>query len=214
MSLPSQSCEQAYVQSRPEAEVGVEQGLVGDGDRGRAEQQGNEVQDGEHPAVALVTGEEDTDEDARRCLDGPREDHHEERDIERVRQAGIFEDRPPAGQTGRVDSTDPVPPGEAQPQDAEQRDEAEGDEEDQSWKCHPRDRAGPTGARGRPCAVSSRLRASVHVPMTAFMLVANCWGEIDSWNSLAMLSSSVSAAVGLSAWSQDWAKTLAPLATP
>ena len=48
--------------------------------------------------------------------------------------------------------------------------------------------------------------------MTSFMLSANCWGVIDSWNSLAMLSSSVSAAVGLSAWSQDWAKILALLA--
>ena len=41
------------------------------------------------------------------------------------------------------------------------------------------------------------------------MLSANCCGEIDSWNSLAMLSSSVSAWVGLSAWSQDWAKFFA-----
>lgn len=50
--------------------------------------------------------------------------------------------------------------------------------------------------------------------MTAFMFVAKSCGEIDSWNSLAMLSSSTSAAVGLSAWSHDWAKTLALLATP
>ena len=48
--------------------------------------------------------------------------------------------------------------------------------------------------------------------MTWFMLVANCCGVIDSWKSLAMLSSSFSAAVGLRAWSQDWAKTLALLA--
>ncbi len=48
-----------------------------------------------------------------------------------------------------------------------------------------------------------------HFPITAFMLSANCCGEIDSWNSLAMLSSSVSAAVGLSAWSHDWAKFFA-----
>ncbi len=41
------------------------------------------------------------------------------------------------------------------------------------------------------------------------MLSANCCGEIDSWKSLAMLSSSVSAWVGLSAWSQDWAKVFA-----
>src|SRR6187401_383996 len=37
---------------------------------------------------------------------------------------------------------------------------------------------------------------------------------MDSWKSLAMLSRRTSAAVGLSAWSQDWAKVLAPLATP
>jgi hypothetical protein len=49
-------------------------------------------------------------------------------------------------------------------------------------------------------------------PMTAFRLVANCCGLIDIWNSLAMLSSRTSAAVGLSAWSQDWAKLFAPLA--
>jgi hypothetical protein len=48
--------------------------------------------------------------------------------------------------------------------------------------------------------------------MTWFMLEANCCGEMDSWKSLAMLSSSRSAAVGLRAWSQDWAKTLALLA--
>ena len=51
-----------------------------------------------------------------------------------------------------------------------------------------------------------------HCPMTWFMLSANCCGVIDSWKSLAMLSSSFSAAVGLRAWSQDWAKTLALLA--
>src|SRR3954465_1731058 len=50
--------------------------------------------------------------------------------------------------------------------------------------------------------------------MTLFMLSAYCWGEIANWKSLAMLSSSTSAAVGLSAWSQDWAKVLALLATP
>jgi hypothetical protein len=49
--------------------------------------------------------------------------------------------------------------------------------------------------------------------MTAFMLDANCCGEMDSWNSWAMLSSSFSAAVGLSAWSQDWANVLALLET-
>ena len=45
--------------------------------------------------------------------------------------------------------------------------------------------------------------------MTPFMLSTHCCGEICSWNSLAMLSSSVSAAVGLSAWSHDCANTLA-----
>jgi hypothetical protein len=37
----------------------------------------------------------------------------------------------------------------------------------------------------------------------------HCWGLICSWNSLAMLSSSVSAEVGLSAWSQDCANSVA-----
>ena len=41
----------------------------------------------------------------------------------------------------------------------------------------------------------------------------HCSGVMDSWNSLAMLSSSVSAAVGDNAWSQDWAKLLAFEAT-
>ena len=58
----------------------------------------------------------------------------------------------------------------------------------------------------------ARSASSAHWPMTAFMLSANCCGEIDSWNSLTMLSSNASAAVGLSAWSQDWAKVLALLA--
>ena len=48
-----------------------------------------------------------------------------------------------------------------------------------------------------------------HLPMTPFMLSTHCCGVICSWNSLAMLSSSVSAEVGGSAWSQDWAKALA-----
>src|SRR5262245_21980317 len=46
--------------------------------------------------------------------------------------------------------------------------------------------------------------------MTPFMLSIHCCGLICSWNSLAMLSSRVSATVGLRAWSQDWAKTFAP----
>ena len=50
--------------------------------------------------------------------------------------------------------------------------------------------------------------------MTRFMLSANCCGVIESWNSWEMLSSSFSAAVGLSAWSQDCGKLLALLATP
>src|SRR5262245_23638043 len=45
--------------------------------------------------------------------------------------------------------------------------------------------------------------------MAWFMLSIHCCGLTCSWNSLAMLSSRVSAWVGLSAWSQDWAKTLA-----
>jgi len=43
------------------------------------------------------------------------------------------------------------------------------------------------------------------------MLLAYCCGEIDSANSFAMLSSSTSAWVGLSAWSHDCAKTEALL---
>src|SRR5215467_9220015 len=46
--------------------------------------------------------------------------------------------------------------------------------------------------------------------MTPFMLSIHCCGLICNWNSLAMLSSRVSAAAGLNAWSHDWAKTLAP----
>ena len=59
-----------------------------------------------------------------------------------------------------------------------------------------------------------RRSERAHLPMTAFMFVANSCGVIDSWNSLAMLSSSTSAAVGLSAWSQDWANVLALTAMP
>ncbi len=65
-------------------------------------------------------------------------------------------------------------------------------------------------ARRVPGAAGGASRR--HCPMTWFMLEANCCGVIDSWKSLAMLSSSFSAAVGLRAWSQDWAKTLALLA--
>src|SRR5665647_1300604 len=204
--------EKPDLQSRTEPEVGVEQRLVGHGDRGRAQQQRNEEQHGQHTAVARVTCEEDPDQDACRCLDEPREDHYEERHIQRVRQAGVDENLPPAVETGGVDRTDPVPLGEAQAQHAEQRDHAEGDEEDQSRQRHPRDRAGPTGARG--ARARSSTHGGGHVPMTLFMLSANCWGEIDSWNSLAMSLSSSSAAVGLIAWSHDWAKTLAPLEVP
>ena len=53
-----------------------------------------------------------------------------------------------------------------------------------------------------------------HCPMTPFMLSANCCGVTESWKSREMLSSSFSAAVGLSAWSHDCGKLLALLATP
>lgn len=48
--------------------------------------------------------------------------------------------------------------------------------------------------------------------MTAFMLVANCSGVMESWNSLAMLSSRASAWVGGRAWSHHCAKLFASLA--
>ena len=76
----------------------------------------------------------------------------------------------------------------------------------------PRDRAAAARRAwsSAPAAgTADRQRDRRHLPMTSFMLPANCCGEIDSWNSLAMLSSSASAAVGLSAWSHDWAKVLA-----
>ena len=56
--------------------------------------------------------------------------------------------------------------------------------------------------------------SAVICPMTPFMLSANCCGVIESWKSREMLSSSFSAAVGLSAWSHDCGKLLALLATP
>ena len=48
-----------------------------------------------------------------------------------------------------------------------------------------------------------------HFPIVPFILVIHCSDVMDSRNSLAMLSSSVSATVGDNAWSQDWAKFLA-----
>jgi hypothetical protein len=106
--------------------------------------------------------------------------------------------------------------GEAQDEDADQRDDAEHDEHHQRGQHHPRDRtappdAGSAGAGGDlpPGRRRDGRSGRRHWPITAFMLSANCCGEIDSWNSLAMLSSSVSAWVGLRAWSQDWAKFFA-----
>src|SRR5690606_17107290 len=94
--------------------------------------------------------------------------------------------------------TEPVPGGETQRENPEQRDHAEGGEDEQGWDGQPREGAGAAHAlrrRGRP---PSRRHSDdrAHLPMTAFMLVANSSGPIDSWNSLAMLSSSTSAAVG------------------
>ncbi len=78
---------------------------------------------------------------------------------------------------------------------------------------HPSDRPCRSAPdRAAPAWRTRRWRV-VTCPMTSFMLVANCCGVMVSWNSLAMLSSSVSAAVGASAWSQDCAKTLALLDT-
>ena len=132
----------------------------------------------------------------------------------------------PAGWIG----AEAVPVGEAQREHADQRDDAEHHEHHQRRQRHPGDRTAPPDAaepmpaaavacdgrsghgHGSPADRERRRGQSNHWPMTAFMLSANCCGEIDSWNSLAMLSSSVSAAVGLSAWSQDWAKTFALLA--
>ena len=109
---------------------------------------------------------------------------------------------------------DAVPGGEAEQQHADQRDQAEGDEERKRRQRQPARAtaaAAPREARRRGLRRGGATRG--HLPMIAFMLSANCWGEIDIWNSLAMLSSSASAAVGLSAWSHDCAKTLALLET-
>ena len=98
---------------------------------------------------------------------------------------------------------------------AEQRDDPEGDEEHQRRDTsHPSDGPAPPAARGgrAPLATGGRSERG-HWPMTAFMLSANCCGVMRQLEQLGDVVSSTSAAVGLSAWSQDCAKTLALLAT-
>src|SRR5690606_36293535 len=183
-------------------------------DRRRAEQQRDEVQHGQHLAVALVPGEEHPDEDAGRRLHQPGERHHQEGHPQRVRQAGVGEHLPPARQPRPPDLAQPVPGREAERQDPDQRDHAEGDEHREGRQCEPAEAAAGRSPAGGGLRRQGGARDPAHLPMTAFMLSTNCCGEIDSWNSLAMLSSSTSAAVGLSAWSQDWANDLALLAMP
>ena len=93
-------------------------------------------------------------------------------------------------------------------------DEPEDQEERQGGQGHPGDRAAPPDLPGTGPSTGprrSRRSGGRHLPITAFMLSANCCGLIDSWNSLAMLSSRASAWVGLSAWSHDCPKYLALL---
>ena len=205
--------QQRDVQPGAEAEVRVEQGLVGDGDGRRAQQEGDEEQHRQELAVPLVPGEEHPEEDAQRGLHRPRQGHDHERHPERVQQARVGEDGSPALEAGGPDHADAVPCREAEEQDGQERHDGERDEDEQGRKRHPDEGAAPPAPRGRaPRSRRGGRSDRRHCPMTWFMLEANCCGVIDSWKSLAMLSSSFSAAVGLRAWSQDWAKTLALLA--
>ncbi len=72
--------------------------------------------------------------------------------------------------------------------------------------------APPAGVDGLLAALDDGRSEGCHLPIVAFRAVANCSGLMDNWNNLAMLSSSTSAAVGLSAWSQDCTKLFASLA--
>ena len=208
--------EQRDAQPGAEPEVRVEQRLVGDRDRRGAQQQRDEVEHRQHRAVALPAGEERAEQDAQRGLDRPRQRPSPGTSpTSACSSPGSVEHRTPAGRARRVDRADAVPRREAQREHADQRDDGEARRRTPApaapataGRCRGRAAPGAADDAARRYRLTGGCAAALTVPMTAFMLSANCCGEIDSWNSLAMLSSSVSAAVGLSAWSQDWREGL------
>ena len=121
-----------------EAEVGVQERLVGDRDRGRAQQQRDEEEHGEDGAVAVLTGHEDAQQEGDRRLHQPGVQHHLEGHPEGVEQGRVSEHRAPVGDAVGVDRPEPVPLGEAQRQDAEQREHREEQEDRQGRHRHPR----------------------------------------------------------------------------
>jgi hypothetical protein len=123
--------QQGDPQRGAETEVGIQQRLVGDGDRRRAQQQRGEEQHREHGSVAVRARDEHPDEDAQRGLHQPRQRHDQERDAERVHQAGVRQHRGPVLEPDRRDLADAVPAGEAQQEHPDQRDEPERREEHQ-----------------------------------------------------------------------------------
>ena len=204
--------EERDAQPGAETEVRVQQRLVGDRDRRRAEQQRDEVEHREHTPVALAAGQEG----AESMLTGvwTAQDTTITRNVTQSAcgSAGIGEHRPPAGQSGRDDRADAVPlvklrsstPTSGMTAKATKNTSAGSGQPGDRPVCRARELRRPVAGGGTPGGAAQSLADDlVHVV-----------GELLRRDrQLEQLGDVVQQGLGRgradSAWSQDWAKTLA-----